>query len=78
MLEIRGGPDLGEEPLPAQHRGELRAEHLDRDVPPVANVGREINRGHPARTEFSLDPVAILQGGNEVWMAHGGPGSLGG
>ena len=38
MLQIGGELDLGEEPLGAEHRGELGVQHLERDVAVVPQV----------------------------------------
>ena len=48
MLQRRGELDLLEEPLGAEHGGELRVQHLDRDVAVVAQVAREVDRRHAA------------------------------
>ena len=36
VLQVGGGLDLAQEPLGADHRGELRPQHLDRDLAVVA------------------------------------------
>ena len=59
MLQRRRRLDLDHEPLGAEHRGEFRLEHLDRDLAIVLEVVREIDRGHAARAELALDAVAI-------------------
>ncbi len=61
MLEIGGELDLREEALGAQHRGELRVEHLDGHLAVVPDVLGEIHRGHAARAQLPLDPVAVGQ-----------------
>ena len=60
MLEVRRRLDLGQEPLGADDGSQLRLEHLQRDLPLVLQVVREIDGGHPALTEFALDAVATL------------------
>ena len=62
MLQIRRGLDLGEEPLGADHRGELRPQHLDRDLAVVLEVLRQIHRRHAARAQLPLDAVAVGEG----------------
>ncbi len=59
MLEIGGGLDLGEEPLGADHRGQLGPEDLDGDLALVPEVVGEVDRGHAARPELALDAVAV-------------------
>ena len=61
MLQIGGGLDLGQEPLGAEHRGQLAAQHLERDLAVVPQVVREIDRGHAALAELALDAVAVGQ-----------------
>ena len=48
VLEIGGGLDLAQEPLGADHRGQLGAQDLDRDLAVVLEVLREVHRGHAA------------------------------
>ena len=48
MLQIRGGLDLGKEPLGPYHRSQLRLQDLQRDLPFVAQTLDEIDRSHPA------------------------------
>jgi len=62
MLEVGGGLDLGQEALGPHDRGELRLQHLERDVAIVPHVAREVDRGHPALSELALDAVAALEG----------------
>ena len=38
------------------------AKHVQRDLPLVLDVVREIDRSHPALTEFTLDAVAAFEG----------------
>ena len=44
------------------HRGELGAEHLERDAPVVPEILGQIHGGHPALPQLPLDPVAVGQG----------------
>ena len=62
MLQRRGRPDLLHEPLGAEHGGELRLQHLDRDLAIVLQVLGEIDRRHAALAELALDAVAIGEG----------------
>ena len=65
MLQIRGGLDLGEEPLGADHGGELGPQDLERDLAIVSEVVREVDGGHAALAQLALDPVAICEAGGE-------------
>ena len=79
MVEPGGDLDLGQEPLDAEHGAELGAEHLERDLAVVLEVGGEVDRGHAAGAELALDPVALLQrGGEATVVAHGLGGITGG
>ena len=59
MAEFGGGFDFAEESLRAECRRQFGPEHFDRHPAPMFEVFREVHRGHPARTEFALDPVAV-------------------
>ena len=65
MLQVGGDLDLGEEPLGAEHGGELGLEDLDGDLAVVLEVVGEIDRRHAALAELALDAVAVGQGGLE-------------
>ena len=54
-LQPRGELDLAQEPLGAQRRGELGAEHLERDLAVVLEVVREVDGRHAAAAELALD-----------------------
>ena len=66
MLQVGGGLDLLEEPLGADHRGEVRMEHLDGDLAVVFEVVRQPDRGHAAGAELALDAIAAGEGGGET------------
>ena len=66
MLQARGGPDLAEEPLGADGRGQLRPQHLHRDSAIVLRVVREVDSRHAPRAQLPLDAVAVGQGGREA------------
>ena len=57
MVEPGGEADLGKEPLPAQHCGQLGLQHLERDVAIVLEVVGEEDGGHPAAPELPVDGV---------------------
>ena len=91
VLQVGDGLDLAEEPLGADHRRELRPQHLDRDLAVVLQVLGEIHRRHAALPQLPLDAVAVGEGGGERgrdrrhgwckmlrrgWLRHGGNGWL--
>ena len=57
MLQVRGDLDLGEKALDAEHRAELRLEHLERDLAVVLDVAREVDGRHAAGADLALDLV---------------------
>ncbi len=63
MLEVSRNLDFGQEPLGTDDCGQLRLQDLQRDLPLVLDVIREIDRSHAALTEFGLDAVAAFEGG---------------
>ena len=69
MLQVGRGLDFGQEALRADHGGELGPQDLDGDLTVVAEVVRQVHRGHPARAQFAFDGVAVGQGFGEP--AHG-------
>ena len=71
MLQARNRLDLAEESIRADHRGELRLEHLDRDLAIVLEVVREVDRRHAALAELSLDLVAVGEGGLQRALMFG-------
>ena len=77
MAEPRGDCDLTEEPLSADYRGKLRAQHLHRHLTMVFHVLGEIHRRLAAGPEFPLDVVATGQGADEAveLIGHGGDSS---
>ena len=65
MLQLGGGLDFREEPLAADHGGELGAQHLERDLAVVLEVLGQVDGGHAARAELALDAVAVGEGGDQ-------------
>ena len=61
MVEASGDPDLREEALATEHRGELRTQDLERDLPVVLHVLGEVDGGHAAAPELALEGVAITE-----------------
>jgi hypothetical protein len=66
MLEPRGDFDLAGEALWPHRGGQVGPEHLDRDVPVMAEVLGEIDRSHSALAEFSLQAVTVGECCGEV------------
>ena len=62
MLQIRRDPDLGQKPLGAEHRAELRLQHLERDLAVVLEVVREVDGRHAAGADLALDQVSGGEG----------------
>ena len=73
MVELGGDPDLAQEPLAAEHDGQLRPQHLQRHRPVVLEVVGEVYRGHPTRAELALDGVALGERGLQAvqQIGHG-------
>jgi len=73
MVEPRGDGDFPQEPLGAEHGGQLGPQHLEGDGPVVLQIVGKIDRGHAAPTELALDPVATGQRRGEAGRgaAHG-------
>ncbi len=68
MRESGGHLDLAQESLGADLGGDLRAEHLHRDLAIVAHVVRKEDDGHPAFAELTVERVAAGQGGGEAGL----------
>ncbi len=65
MDQAGGDADFPQEALGSQRGGNLGREHLDGDLAAMALVERQIDRGHTAATELTLDGIAIGEGGPE-------------
>ena len=65
MLQLGRRLDLGQETLGAERGGEIGVHDLDRDLPVVAEVVREMHRRHPALADLPLKAVAVGEGGGE-------------
>ncbi len=81
MLEVGGGLDLLKEALGPDHRGELRAEHLECHFAMVLDVLGQVDGRHPARAELALEHVAVPEciGDLRRWCGHsyrGGGGAV--
>ena len=61
MLQRGGGGDLGEKPVSAEDRSELRAQNLERNLSLVPEILGEIDGGHAPGTELTFDAVSARQ-----------------
>ena len=61
MREAGGELDLPEESILAQGCGQLRVEHLDRDLTTVLRIVGQIDGRHPAATDLAQHAIAIAQ-----------------
>ena len=59
MSQPREQLDLAGEPLGAERRADLGAQHLERDGALVPNVVRKVHGRHPARAKLALDRVPL-------------------
>ncbi len=65
MLQLGGDLDLAEESRSADRRGEILAQHLERDVAFVLHVAREVYGGHAAVAQLAVYCVAVGESLNE-------------
>ena len=65
--EPGGDLDLPEKTLRPQGVGQLGLEYLDRHLPLVLDVPREVDRGHAPGTKLPLDVVFVLESNLEVF-----------
>ena len=66
VLQVGGDLDLGQEPLAADHGGELGVQHLDGDLAAVPQVLGEVDDGHAALADLAVEAVAVGQGRGEA------------
>jgi hypothetical protein len=59
MVERRGDPDLADEPVGAEHGAQLGPEHLDGDLPAMAQVVGQINGRHASVPQLSENGVVV-------------------
>ena len=71
MLEPRGDVNLAQEALGAQAGGQLGAQHLEGDLPLMAEVVGEVHRGHAAPPELLQERVAVAQGVSKLRVDSG-------
>ncbi len=67
MLQPGGDLDLAAEALGTERGGELRAEHLDRDLAIVPEVVGEVDGGHPAGADLPDQRVAVRERGGQAF-----------
>jgi hypothetical protein len=61
VLQAGRETDLAKEAFRAESGGDLGVQHLERDLPRVFEVLRQIDGGHPSASELALDGVSIAQ-----------------
>jgi hypothetical protein len=66
VLELRDDADLAQEPLGAERVGEFRPQQLDRNMPVMLDIARQVHRGHATHTELPFDVIAATKDGSEV------------
>ena len=73
MTQPRHDIDLAHETIRSERRGEFRTKHLDRDFALMLDVLAEVDGGHPALTQLTLDGVATFEGGVQAddGIGHG-------
>ncbi len=56
---LKGGRhfDLAQEAVGPKHRRELGVQHLHGYLPMMAQIAREVDRGHPAAAKLALERV---------------------
>jgi hypothetical protein len=65
VLQLRRQLDLAQESIGAEGGREVGAQHLDRHLPVVLEVLREIHRPHAAASQLPLQAVAVAKGFGE-------------
>ena len=58
-VQASGQPDLTEEALRPERGGELGVKYLERHWPVVLEIVREMDRGHAAAPEHTLERVSV-------------------
>ncbi len=66
VLEPRHRLDFLDEPLGAEHSRQLGPQHLQRDLPVVLQVLRQVDGGHAAFTKAAFDTVPIGERSGEA------------
>jgi len=65
VLELGGGPDLGQEPLATDGGREVGVQYLDRDLSVVPHIMGEVDRRHAAGAQLALNAIPALDGRSE-------------
>ena len=75
MIQVGGKADLAKETGGAQGFRDIGAQDLHRDLTIMPYIVRQVDGGHAAGTEFTLDPIAVSQRRLEAFEAtgHGAP-----
>ena len=63
MMECRGDLDLAQEPVDAEHGGQVGLEDLERDLAVVLEVVGEVDGRHAPLAQLPLDAVAVGERG---------------
>jgi hypothetical protein len=74
VAKPRRHPDLGQEAFRPDDRGQLRLQDLQRHVALMLQVPGQVDGGHAALSEFTLDAIAARKGGLQasgVGVGHG-------
>ena len=66
VLQAGRDCDLTMKAVGAERGAQLGPQDLQRDPPAVLEVFGEVDRGHPAPAELTLDPVALAESRLEV------------
>jgi hypothetical protein len=66
VLQASGGPDFPLKALRAERGSQVRVQHLERDLPIVLQILREVHRGHAAPANLAVEPIAVSQGTLEL------------
>ena len=61
MLEAGSDLDLLHEALGAERVGQLLVQDLEGDRPIVSEIARQVDRGHAAPAELTLEQVAVTK-----------------
>ena len=61
MLEIRRNPDLGEEPLDPDDRGQLGSQDFEGNFAIVPEVVGQVDRGHATLSQLAVEPVPVTE-----------------
>lgn len=74
MRQPGSDTDLALEALAANRVRKVGVQYLERDLAPVAKVGRQVHGRHAAGTECLVDPIAIgernAEGSEEIRRRH--------